>query len=142
MSAQSNAEMARNLYAAFNRGDLEGALEAAADDVVVLLTPFGQTFRGKAGFKDFMGGFKQAFPDLKITVTNQVASESHVVCECSWTGTHTGPLVSPAGEIPPTGKPVAGALFCEVWEIRDGKLVHLTNYQDVSSWLRQLGIVP
>lgn len=141
MSAQSNAEMARKLYEAFNRGDLDSALGIATDDVVVVLIPFGQTFQGKAGFRDFMGGFKRAFPDLKVTVTNQVATESHVVNECSWTGTHSGPLMSPAGEIPPTNKAVAGAVFCEVWEIRDGKLARLRNYQDVSSWLRQLGLV-
>lgn len=142
MSAQSNSQMARKLYEAFNRGDLDDALTMASDDVVVVLTPFSQTFEGKDGFRNFMEGFKNAFPDLTITVTNQVATDDYVINECSWKGTHSGPLMSPAGEIPPTNKPVSGALFCEVWQIRSGKITHLRNYQDVSSWLRQLGLVP
>jgi steroid delta-isomerase-like uncharacterized protein len=142
MSAQSNAEMARNLYAAFNRGDLDSCLALAAQDVEVVLIPFDQTFRGHDGFRDFMGGFKRAFPDLTVTVTNQVATEDQVVSECSWTGTHSGPLLSPTGEIPATHKSVTRAVFCEVWTIRDGKVAVLRNYQDVSTWLRQLGLVP
>jgi hypothetical protein len=70
-----------------------------------------------------------------------VVTEDQVVNECRWRGTHTGPLQSPAGEIPPTGKTVEDAVFCEVWGIKDGQLATLRNYQDVSSWLRQLGLV-
>src|SRR5439155_25479150 len=114
----------------------------ANEDVEVVLIPFGQTFHGREGFRQFMAGFKQAFPDLAVTVTNQVASEDQVVNEFRWRGTHTGPLMSPQGEIPPTGKPVEGAVVCEVLGIRNGKVASLRNYQDVSTWLRQLGLVP
>lgn len=142
MSAQNNAGIARKLYEAFNKQDLDSCLALATEDVEVVLTPFNQTFHGHAGFKDFMVGFKRAFPDLTVTVTNQVATDDQVVSECRWRGTHTGPLMSPAGEIPPTGKAVEGAVFCEVWGLRNGKVASLHNYQDVSSWLRQLGLVP
>ncbi len=81
-------------------------------------------------------------PDLTVTITNQVVTDDQVVNECVWRGTHTGPLQSPAGEIPPTGKPVTGGRFCEVWEIQGGQIARLRNYQDVSTWLRQLGLVP
>lgn len=142
MSAQDNKKMAQQLYEAFNKQDFDSCLAMATDDVEVVLIPFDQTFHGHAGFKEFMGGFKNAFPDLKVTLTNQVTTDDQVVNECSWTGTHTGPLMSPAGEIPPTGKKVEGAQFCEVWGIKNDKLASLHNYQDVSSWLRQLGLVP
>jgi steroid delta-isomerase-like uncharacterized protein len=89
----------------------------------------------------FMKSFKDAFPDIHITVTNQVASDDQVVNECTWSGTHSGPLASPDGEIPPTGKQVSGAQFCEVWRITDGKIARLVNYQDVATWLRQLGLM-
>lgn len=142
MSVQDNAIMARKLYKAFNQHDFDSCLAMAMDDIEIILIPFGETFRGHAGFKEFMGGFKKAFPDLTITVTNQVVTEEQVVNECSWTGTHTGPLMSPTGDISPTGKTVDAGRFCEVWGIRDGKLASLRNYQDVSSWLRQLGLAP
>ncbi len=142
MSAESNAAMARELYALFDQDQLDKADALASDDCVVELVPFGQTFHGREGFMQFMRGFKDAFPDLNVMVTNQVATDNQVVNECTWTGTHTGPLQSPAGAIPPTGKRAEGARFCEVWTISDGRLTRLVNYQDAASWLRQLGLAP
>ena len=54
-------------------------------------------------------------------------------------GTHTGPLATPMGVIPPTGRRVDFPL-CDVWEVRDGKVVSTHNYFDVMSLLGQLGI--
>jgi predicted ester cyclase len=85
-------------------------------------------------------GFKGAFPDLKIAVTNQVATDDQVVSEFTARGTHTGPLLTPAGEIPPTGRKV-DFIVCEVWRIKNGQLVSLHNYQDAASLMRQLGVL-
>jgi steroid delta-isomerase-like uncharacterized protein len=140
MSAQENAALARRIYEAFNKKDLDACLALATEDVRVVLTPFNQTFQGRAGFRDFMTGFARAFPDLTITITHQVATDGEVVNECTWRGTHTGPLATPSGDVPPTGKAVEGAIFCEVWGIRDGNLASHHNYHEVSSWLRPLGL--
>lgn len=140
MSAMENETLARELYDLFNRGLLEEAAGLATDDVVVEVVPFGMTFDGPAGFLAFMTGFRTAFPDLTVSVQHQVASEDGVVSECTWTGTHAGELTTPSGVIPPTGKTVAGARFCEVWDVEDGKVSKLVNYQDLSTWLRQLGL--
>jgi steroid delta-isomerase-like uncharacterized protein len=118
------------------------AAALAAEDMEVEFVPFGQTFHGRQGFSDFIGGFKRAFPDLIVTVTNQVADENQVVNECTWRGTNTGPLITPMGEIPPTNRKVEGGRFIEVYEIKNGKLAVDRNYQDAASWLRQLGLVP
>jgi steroid delta-isomerase-like uncharacterized protein len=135
-------ELCRRIYDLFSQGQLEAAMAFAADDCEVSLLAFGQTFRGKEGFLRFMKGFHDAFPDIRVTVTRQIVEGDVTVNECTWKATHTGPLMSPTGAIPPTGKPVMGARFCEVWRFRDGKMVELVNYQDASTWLRQLGLVP
>jgi steroid delta-isomerase-like uncharacterized protein len=142
LASQDNLALARKLYERFNSGDLDGAraLELTTEDALVELVPFAMTFHGREGFRQFMGGFKQAFPDLTVTVTNQVASEDQVVSECTWTGTHSGPLGTPTGEIPATGRSVRNGRFCEVWGVRDGKMSSLRNYQDPGSWLRELGL--
>lgn len=139
MSAESNRTLAQNIYAAFSRNDIDGALDGAAGNVEVALIPFGQTFYGRSGFRDFLAGFRDAFPDLTIKVTNQVATERSVVSELTARGTHLGTLRTPAGDIPPTGRTVDFTV-CEVWDVRDGKLTSLRNYQDAASILRQLGI--
>ncbi len=140
MAAADNAKLARDVYDLFNRMEFGPILEGATDDVQVDLVSFGMTFEGREGLLQFMKGFKDPFPDLEVTVTHQVASDDAVVNECTWHATHTGPLQSPGGEIPPTGSTVSGVRFCEVWTFRDGKLARLVNYQDPSIWLRQLGL--
>ena len=143
MTNTDNAALARRLYEAFNSSDLAGAAAMAAEDIQVDLVPMGHVFRGREEFKEgFMGSFKRAFPDLRLTVVNQVSSGDYLVNECSWTGRHTGPLAGPGGDIGPTGKAVVDARMCEVWRFDGGRLSRLTNYQDVGTWLRQLGLAP
>jgi predicted ester cyclase len=86
-----------------------------------------------------MQGFKGAFPDLRIAVTNQVATEDSVVSEFTARGTHTGPLQTPAGAIPPTGR-IVDFVVCEIWKMRNGQLASLHNYQDAAAIMRQIGL--
>src|SRR5947208_2340243 len=101
--AQDNATLARRIYELFSNGDFDGVLDMVAKDVEVVFVPAGQTFRGHEGFTQFMKSFKNAFPDIKLTITNQIATDNSVVSEFIASGTQTGPLQTPAGEIPPTG---------------------------------------
>jgi steroid delta-isomerase-like uncharacterized protein len=141
MSAQDNAALARKLYDAFNRKDYDHCLSLVTEDMEAVLIPFGQTFQGRGGFNEFMQGFAGAFPDIKIQVTNQVATEDQVVNEFTARGTHTGTLMTPAGPITPTGRTVE-FIVCEVYQIKDGKFASLRNYQDAASLMRQLGLIP
>ncbi|HLJ65874.1 MAG TPA: ester cyclase [Chloroflexota bacterium] len=142
MTAQDNAELTRRAYQLFEQHRFDEVLASVADDVEVV--PYyapGLVFRGKDGFRDFMASHKNALPDIRVRIDHQVATDDAVVNECTATGTHTGPLVSPAGEIPPTGRSVT-LHFCEIWTIRDGKVIGLHNYQDSGDLMRQLGLVP
>jgi predicted ester cyclase len=102
MSAQDNAVLARRIYQLFSEDKFDDVLELVSQDIEAVLVPFGQTFHGREGFMQFMQRFKGAFPDLRISVTNQVATDESVVSEFTAKGTHTGPLLTPAGAIPPT----------------------------------------
>ena len=140
MSAQDNALLTRRMYQLFSDDKFDDVLPLTTEDIEVVLIPFGQTFHGRDGFVNFMMGFKSAFPDLRINVTNQVATNDQVVNEFTARGTHTGPLLTPAGEIPATGRTV-DFVICEVLGIRDGKVASLHNYQDAASLMRQLGLI-
>jgi len=139
VSANDNAALARRMYELFSLGKTEDVIDLAADDVELILYPFGQTFSGKEGFREFMSGFTTAFPDIAITVTNQVADDAQVASEFTALGTHTGVLRTPAGDVPPTGRTVEFTV-CEVWTVRDGLVASLRNYQDAGSIMRQLGL--
>ena len=139
MSAQENATLARRIYQLFNEDKFDDVLELVSADVETVLVPFGQTFHSRDGFVQFMQGFKGAFPDLRIAVTNQVATEDNVVNEFTARGMHTGPLQTPAGAIPPTGRTV-DFVVCEVWTMKNGQLTSLHNYQDAAAIMRQIGV--
>jgi steroid delta-isomerase-like uncharacterized protein len=141
MSAQDNAALARKLYEAFNRKDYDHCLALVSEDMEAVLIPFGQTFSGREGFRDFILGFAGAFPDIRVQVTNQVATEDQVVNEFTARGTHTGALMTPAGAIPPTGRTVDFTV-CEVYQVENGRFTGLRNYQDAASLMRQLGLIP
>jgi steroid delta-isomerase-like uncharacterized protein len=140
MSAQSNLTFQQEVWNLFSNNQFEAVLERVTDDVEVVFVPAGQTFQGREGFRQFMVGFKSAFPNMKIKITNQIATEDQAVGEFVAVGTHTGPLMTPAGEIPATGKTVE-LTVCEVWRIRNGKLASLHNYQDMGTLMRQLGLM-
>ena len=140
MIGSDNCALAQELYTLFNENRLEEASKMASDDIKVDMVPFGMVFDGRDGFLGFMDGFKTAFPDLTITVEHQVASEDGVASECSWSGTHTGTLTTPGGPVEATGKRVEAARFCEVWDVTDGAITKLVNYQDMRTWLRQLDL--
>ena len=141
MAAQDNAALARTLYAYFNENRIDDALAHATDDVEATLMPFDLTYRGREGFRAFMQDFKTAFPDCTVNLTRQIATDDAVVSEFRARGTHRGPLASPSGDIPPTGRSIDYPV-CEVWEIRDGKLARLRNYFDAATVMSQLGMMP
>src|SRR6266508_802041 len=140
MSAQDNAVLARRIYQLFSEDKFDDVLELVSEDIEAILVPFGQTFHGREGFMQFMHGFKGAFPDLRISVTNQVATDESVVSEFTARGTHNGPLLTPAGEVPPTGRTV-DFIVCEVVQVKHGQIASLHNYQDAASLMRQLGLL-
>jgi steroid delta-isomerase-like uncharacterized protein len=139
VSTEESVAVVRKLYDLWNERDLDGALELAADDVEVRLVALGQTLTGREGFRRFMDRFATASSDMKKAVTNQVASEDQVVSEFTLRGTHDGPLQTPTGEIPPTGRSIELQVV-EVVGIRDGKVVSIANYSDTATLTRQLSV--
>jgi len=62
-------------------------------------------------------------------ILNLVESGDQVALELVYAGTHTGPLVSPQGQVAPTGRQVRspGAGFIRV---RSGKVASFHGYYD------------
>ena len=139
MSTEESVAIVRKLYDLWNDRDLDGALGLAADDVEVRLVALGQTLTGHAGFRRFMDRFATASSDMTKNVTNQIASEDQVVSEFTLSGTHDGPLQTPTGEIPPTGRSIELEVV-EVVGLRNGKVASITNYSDTATLTRQLGV--
>ena len=62
-----------------------------------------------------------------------------MVIELTWTGTHTGPMQTPDGEVPATGKSME-MRGCVVGHVVDGKVAAQTRYFGMATMLMQLGL--
>ncbi len=84
-------------------------------------------------------GWAVAFPDSKGSIDNAYVSGDTVVLEITWRGTHQGPLPTPKGSIPPTGKRIEFR-SCVVCEIADEKAKLQRQYFDMATMLQQIGV--
>jgi steroid delta-isomerase-like uncharacterized protein len=84
-------------------------------------------------------GWAKALPDSQATFHNAHVSGNTVILEMTWRGTHQGPLQTPDGDIPATGKKIE-IRACQVVELADGKAKAIRHYFDMSTLLQQLGV--
>lgn len=137
---KSAPELTRKIHAHFSANELDQVLPYLREDVVVNAYAFGMTLHGKDGFLGFMQSFKSAFPDVTIEYRNLLCDGENVAVEFAGIGTHTGSLETPGGTIPPTGKKVT-FMVCEVLEWENGLLKSLSNYQDSTAIMKQIGVI-
>ena len=140
-TSKDTIALAKTFYALFNDRKLDDMTKLVAGDVTWSDTPTAQVFQGPTGFKAFVQGWLTALPDALIEIKHQVASEDAVVTEFFGRGTHSGPLTSPQGTIPPTGRKL-DLRFCEVLRVANGKVTEGRVYYDTTTLLRQLGVSP
>jgi len=89
-----------------------------------------------------MGNFapmKVAFPDSRHIIPNVHVSGNVVALEGEWTGTNSGPIPTPSGEIA-TGKTVRFP-FAAICKVQDGLLSQVHIYHDLVVMYRQLGLM-
>ena len=124
----------------FNAHDSVGFADVLADDVV-FAAPGGMHGEGRAACAEFFGSWWAAFPDAHVEVHGLHLVGDVAVEEGTFTGTHDGVLHGPAGEVPPTGRPVKIS-YTQVLRFRHGKHVSFNLMFDRLSMLEQLGLVP
>ena len=93
--------------------------------------------KGPQGTRELIEGYRTAFPDIKITVEEQIAEGDLVATRWTAKGTHKGELMG----IAPTGKEstVTGVT---IDKIKDGKIVESWNNWDTLGMMQQLGVIP
>lgn len=131
--------LAERLFAVID-GQRWDEYETVMHPDIRMSSPFS-TLHSAAEWAEFSRGFAGAMPDGRHTVTGVVQDGDRLAIEGTWTGTHTGPLQTPAGEVPPTGRTVTMP-FCAVGTQRDGRLSQITVHLDQLGMLAQLGLVP
>ena len=126
--------------AAFNAHDEQRIRESWAPNIVYE-APGGYRAEGADAATDYAMGWLRAFPDAKVSIGNRVASGDWVVDEFTFTGTHTGTLSGPGGDIPATGRQLTGH-GTQLMRIEGDKVADFRLYFDQVEILTQLGLMP
>ena len=133
-------ELIKRHYSNVSEGQIKRDREVMSADIVHISATAG-TVTGIEAFLAFVTGFKQAFPDLRWEMREFIEGFDTVVAEGVFIGTNTGTMVGPRGPIPATGRRFE-LPFCDIWKVRNGRIVENRIYYDQVTFLSQLGFMP
>jgi steroid delta-isomerase-like uncharacterized protein len=138
MTTDEIVKLARKQIDAFNTGDWEQLRASLATDSLYDELGTQRKIEGPEKIVELFKAWKTAFPDAVGTVTSAVASGNKAALEVTWKGTHTGPLETPEGTIPASGKrqetPAAYFFAFEGDKIKESR-----HYFDSMTLLKQIG---
>jgi len=130
------AAIAAEMVEKVNRRDIEGFREMLHPDFTYQGAG-GPVQKGVEVGVGVVETFTTAFPDLKLTITNQYTDGDVSVVEFTATGTHQAELEG----IPATGRSVT-VKVADVVTVRDGKVLGEREYYDQLGMMQQLGVIP
>jgi predicted ester cyclase len=125
---------------AFNAHDLEAVARDAAPDIEGT-APGDVKLKGPQAVKEYNQTFITAFPDARTEAKNIFVQGKHVIVEGVFTGTHNGPLKTPMGDVPATGRKVKGE-FVQIFEVDRGLVKRASLLFDQVQLMTQLGLAP
>ena len=92
---------------------------------------------GIESIRAIMQALLTSFPDLLLTIDQELADEDCAILRWTATGTHNGDFQG----IPPTGKSI-NVKGNSVYQCADGKMIAEHSIWDTLGMLKQLGAIP
>ena len=136
MSAAENKALIRRFMKELiteNRQELVD--ELVAEDYVYRESD-GEEYHGRSGFREVLGLYRRAFPDLHLEIQKQVAEGDTVATWFTFSGTHRGELQG----IEPTGQKVT-VPSVQFSTIENGQVTEEWDLVDQFTMLDKLGVV-
>jgi steroid delta-isomerase-like uncharacterized protein len=137
MSEENKALIQRFVDEAFNKGNLDVAVEVYASTFISHDPTTPEQQGSPEDVKQFVNMYLSAFPDGRTTVEDSIAEGDKVAYRWTFRGTHQGELMG----IAPTGKQVE-ITGITINRISGGKVEEQWNNFDQLGMLQQLGMVP
>ena len=120
MTAQDNAELVRNAYGAFMKGDIPAVLEAFSPDIAWHIAGRSEIAGEYRGHQDVLGFFGQLHErsggTFQLEIVDITASDDHVIALTRETGDRNGKVLDITG--------------VHIWQVRDGKA---TDFQGTAT---------
>jgi len=129
----TTAEVVRAYYAAFNRGDWDGMCALLSEDVAHDLNQ-GERQLGREAFRRFLDRMAKSYREQLRDVVVMTAADGRAAAEYVVEGEY---LATDEGLPPARGQRYVlpgGAFF----EVRGGRIRRVTNYYNLTDWLRQV----
>jgi steroid delta-isomerase-like uncharacterized protein len=135
--SDDNKAIARRFFELVNERNLDGFADIIAPNAVDH-DPYNPVEgQGPDVARQAMEGYIKAFPDLRMTVDDQVAEGDRVATRWTGTGTHEGDLMGIQG----SGKQ-ATVTGISIDRFEDGKIVESWSNWDTLGMLQQTGAIP
>lgn len=130
----TDIELVTRYYAAFNRGDWDAMCALLADDVAHDLNQ-GERELGASAFRAFLHRMARSYREQLRDICVLGDGRGRVGAEYIVDGEY---LATDEGLPPARGQrySLPGAAF---FDVRDGRIARVTNYYNLTDWLRQVG---
>lgn len=126
---------------AFNRHDAEAFAACYSDHATIADPQFQDPVAGSAAIARDVADWFGSFPDVQASLTRTVVHGAQYAAEWSMHGTHKGPLVTPDGHVPPTGKAIRVTVVTIGRTDGGGRIVEERRAYDLAGIMNQLGLM-
>ena len=144
VEAQNKADLeklAEGVQKAWDNQDVDALVQLYAEDATMFMPGEAEPVRGRKAIAENQAAFLRAMPDISMEFTLILISGNHIVFEGIFKGTFTGPLASPEGDIPPTGRSVKAGFAFIARVNTDGLVEEDRTYFDNLDFMKQLGLI-
>ena len=136
MQVETNTTVASRWYEeVFNAGNVALIDELFAPDFVD--HDPSNPLPGLEGVRQLVSMYRGAFPDLHLTIEDEITEGDRIVARFTGRGTHRGLLMG----IPPSGKRVTITAI-DILRFENGRIAEHWGNQDLLGMMRQLGVIP
>lgn len=142
-TVMNNEQMVRRAYEMAEKVNIEGFVDCFTPDGTFTDMSIGVTYRGAEGSTSLgktVEVYAKAFPDMHRDLYRFFVTDDVVIVELALQGTHEGPLTTPMGVVPATGKRM-DAPCCDVFRLVNGKIQSFNCYPSGTVIFAQLGIL-
>jgi len=133
--------LAEKVQDAFDNQDMAALAQLYAEDATLIYSGEPEPIQGREAIERSQAAIFRAMPDFSVEFTLILISGNYIVFEGVSQGTFTGPLASPEGDIPPTGKSVKNKVAFIAKVNADGLIEEDRTYYDTADFMRQLGLI-
>lgn len=140
MGIEERRHMLEQAIKGLNARDWDAYGQMFAEDVAVFSPGAKEPSIGRAARVQWVIDLIEAFPDGAVELKGMFGEGDHLCAEFAFGGTHTGPLKTPGGDVPPTNARVEFP-YIIAYEYEGDLAREVREYYDQLELLLPLGLM-